>query len=53
LGSAKKVFLGGFSQGACIALTSYLQFEGGVLGGVACLSGILCADINWKYIDVA
>ena len=28
-GDPRRIFLGGFSQGACIALTTYLAFKGG------------------------
>jgi predicted esterase len=33
VGSASKVFLGGFSQGGTVALSTYLDYDG-VLGGV-------------------
>ena len=37
-GDTRKVFLGGHSQGGSIALATYLQFQGGVLGGVVATS---------------
>ena len=39
LGCPSKVFVGGFGNGAAIALSSFLKFNVGQLGGVAGLNG--------------
>jgi phospholipase/carboxylesterase len=51
LGSSKQVFIGGFSQGCTIALTTYLRFTGGPLGGVVGVSGFHGANINWAEVN--
>jgi len=38
LGSSKKVFIGGFSQGCAISIATLLSYPE-PLGGVVCLSG--------------
>lgn len=52
LGDPSKVFLAGFARGACIALTAFLQYTGGPLGGVFCTSGFFCASLDWSKIDI-
>ena len=52
LGSAEKVFIGGFSQGCAISLASFLLFDGGQLGGVVGLSGMQSAELDWGKIDL-
>ena len=52
LGDPRRVFLGGFSQGASVALAAFLQFKHGPLGGVVGLSGAHCADIAWSGLDL-
>ena len=50
LGSYDKVFIGGFSQGCAISLTTFLLHTE-KLGGVVGCSGALCADIDWKTVN--
>jgi predicted esterase len=52
LGDSKKVFIGGYSQGASIALATFLQFSEGALGGLACYSGLMCTNIDWERVDL-
>jgi predicted esterase len=47
----KKVFIGGYSQGASIALATFLQYPE-ALGGLACYSGLMCANIDWSKVDL-
>ena len=42
LGTAERVFIGGFSQGCAISVATFLQFKQGQLGGVVGLSGAHC-----------
>jgi predicted esterase len=39
LGSAKKIYIGGFAEGGSIALQTYMKFNKGILGGVVCCGG--------------
>ena len=52
LGDSRKVFLGGYSQGASIALSTFLQYADGPLGGLACYSGLMCANLDWTKVDI-
>jgi phospholipase/carboxylesterase len=44
-GNSERVFLGGFSQGASVALAFYLQ-RSMKLGGVVCCSGANCLAVD-------
>jgi predicted esterase len=52
-GDASRVFLGGFEQGGCIALATFLNLPEsiGALGGVFAAGSAQCAVIDWKNID--
>lgn len=52
LGDARKVVLGGSSQGCSIALETYLQYAKGVLGGCFALRGVHLAVTDWSQIDL-
>jgi phospholipase/carboxylesterase len=52
LGNADKVFLGGFSQGAALALATYLSLKDHQLGGVVTCSGGHLAIIDWEKVDI-
>ena len=57
MGDSRKVFIGGFSQGCNVALTTYLQYctgtgqSGSPLGGVFGFGGMFVGNINWKLLD--
>ena len=40
-----KVFVGGFSAGGVVALSTFILFKGGPIGGVSCFSSALWAAI--------
>jgi predicted esterase len=53
LGSAKKIFIGGFNQGGTIALGTYLSLPGwDKLGGVFMASSSHLMNLDWPNIDV-
>jgi phospholipase/carboxylesterase len=52
VGSASKVFLGGFSQGGTVALSTYLDYDG-ELGGVVVASGGHFGVHDLSKIDLA
>lgn len=51
-GDSSKLFLGGFGQGATIALSAFLCYKGGALGGLTGISGCFCANIDWNEVNV-
>ena len=51
-GDASKVFLGGMSQGCVTTLATYLNFKGGILGGVLGASFAHVAKIDWTTVDL-
>lgn len=51
LGDSKKVYLAGYSVGCSIAIATYLRYKHR-LGGVVGASGLNCAVIDWKQVDI-
>jgi predicted esterase len=51
-GDSTKLFLGGFGNGASMALTAFLTYTGGVLGGLTGVSGVFCSTIDWTLVDI-
>ena len=49
---AKKVFIGGFADGANIAITTHLLFKGATLGGVVGCSGFFGTVIEYDNINI-
>jgi predicted esterase len=52
-GDASKVFLGGFDQGGCIALHTFLHANQHILGGVFAVNSCIIQDTQWKKVKVA
>jgi predicted esterase len=53
-GDSKRLFLGGYSRGGSIALSTYLDLpkDIGPLGGVFAVSAVHCHNLNWEKVDI-
>ena len=51
LGNSQNVYLGGFSQGCCISLATWILCDE-VLGGIIGCSGVMCTNIDWDTVDI-
>ena len=51
LGDSTKVYLGGFSQGACVAFNTFIKFDK-QLGGIAGFSGLNASVFDWSKVDL-
>jgi predicted esterase len=51
-GDSTKLFLGGYGNGASMAIAAFLNFKGGALGGLTGVSGCNCANIDWTKVDI-
>ena len=50
-GDSEKVFLGGFSQGCCLSLAAFMQYNK-KLGGIVGLSGMMGLKLDWNTVDL-
>ena len=49
-GDSSKVFLGGWSRGGAIALSTFLQIGKVPLGGVCCINSTFVTNIDWSTV---
>jgi predicted esterase len=51
-GRSRRVFIGGFNQGAIIAFSTFIKYSKDVLGGCFMVNGTALLDIDWKKVDI-